>query len=223
MSEKPSTRLTKRAVADRALQLADSSGLEGLTIRKLAADLGVTPMALYWHFRSKEELLDGLAERLWSEIDIAVDQTAPWPAQLRSLLESLIAVLRGHPAAARLLQEHKRQNEPALRATEVTLKILRGAGFDPEHASAIARSALWTGIMLVTSEPGADTLPGKDRTELQRVKQVQLATLPPGSYPRLVECAIPMTSCDDPAFHYEFGISLFIAGVEAMAARGGHA
>jgi len=200
MSEKPPARLTKRAVADRALQLADSSGLEGLTIRKLAADLGVTPMALYWHFRSKEELLDGLAERLWSEIDVAVDPATAWLAQLRTLLESLIA----------------------LRATELTLEILRAGGFDPEHASAIARSALWTGIMLVTSEPGADTLPGKDRVELQQVKQIKLATLPPDSYPQLVECAIPMTSCADPAFHYEFDVGLFIAGVEAMAARGGH-
>jgi len=223
MSGKPSTRLTKRAVADRALQLADSSGLEGLTIRKLAADLGVTPMALYWHFRSKEELLDGLAERLWSEIDVAVDQASPWSAQLRSMLESLVAVLRAHPAAARLLQEHERQNESSLRATEVTLGILRAAGFDPEYASAIAISTLWTGIMLVMSEPGAETLPGKDRAELQRVKQIKLATLPPDSYPRLVECAAPMTSSTDPAFHYEFGISLFIAGVEAMAARGRHA
>jgi AcrR family transcriptional regulator len=216
-------RLSKQAVVGRALALADTEGLNALTIRRLAAELGVTPMALYWHFRSKEELLDGLAERLWSEIDVAVDQVAPWPAQLRSMLESLVAVLRAHPAAARLLQEHERQNEPALRATEQTLEILRAAGFDPEHASAIARSALWTGIMLVTSEPGADTLPGKDRAELQRVKQIKLATLPPDSYPRLVECAVPMTSCNDPAFHYEFGISLFIAGVEAMAARGRHA
>ncbi|HVT67796.1 MAG TPA: TetR family transcriptional regulator, partial [Trebonia sp.] len=97
------TRLTRAAVTERALALADASGLDGLTIRKLAADLGVTPMALYWHFRSKEELLDGLAERVWSEIDISVDRTAPWPDQLRKLLTSLLAVLRAHPAATQLL------------------------------------------------------------------------------------------------------------------------
>ena len=55
------------------MQLADSAGLDALTIRKLAHELGVTPMALYWHFRSKDELLDGLAERVWSEIDVDVD------------------------------------------------------------------------------------------------------------------------------------------------------
>ena len=56
-----------------AMQLADADGLEALTIRKLATDLGVTPMALYWHFRSKEELLGGLVERVWSEIDTNVE------------------------------------------------------------------------------------------------------------------------------------------------------
>src|SRR5581483_731082 len=96
-------KLSKDAVVDRALKLADTDGLEGLTIRRLAADLGVTPMALYWHFRSKEELLDGLAERVWSEIDVNIDPAATWSAQLRGLLESLVSVLRAHPSGPHLL------------------------------------------------------------------------------------------------------------------------
>ena len=69
--------------------------------------------------------------------------------------ESLIAVLRAHPSASQLLMEMEKQSEPALRATEVTLEVLRAAGFDPRHASAIARSTLWTALMLRTSEPGS--------------------------------------------------------------------
>ena len=147
-------RLSKRAVTDHALKLADADGLDALTIRKLAQDLGVTPMALYWHFRSKEDLLEGVAEQVWGEIDVNVDPSAPWWAQLQGLLESLVSVLRAHPSAPQLLLEHEKRNEAALRATEVTLDILRDAGFDPQYASAIARSALWTGITLVMSEPG---------------------------------------------------------------------
>ena len=215
------TRLTKDAVVDRALELADSQGLETLTIRKLAAELGVTPMALYWHFRSKDELLGGLVERVWAEIDTDVDPAAPWPAQLRGLLKSLLAVLRAHPAASKLLLAFDKQTKSAMRPTEVTLEVLRGAGFDPEHAAGIARFALWTGIMLVMSEPGAEWLSAEERQEHQRAKQVAYATLPLATFPRLVECAIPMTACDDPEFHYDLGVSIFIAGVEALAASTG--
>ena len=55
-----------------------------------------------------------------------------------------------------------------------------------------------------------------ERTELQRKKQVTLATLPPARYPRLVECAIPMTACDDPELHYQFGVAMFMAGVAPL-------
>jgi AcrR family transcriptional regulator len=213
------TRLTRSAVVERALQLADAGGLDALTIRKLAQELGVTPMALYWHFRSKDELLNGLADRVWSEIDVNVEALAPWPRQLRGLLESLVRVLRAHPAAPQLLLGSEKQDEAALRATEVTLEVLRGAGFDPRHASEIARCALWTGITLVMSEPGTTSLSPGERTELQRRKQVVLAALPVATFPRLVECAVPMTACDDPEFHYELGVSVFIAGVESIAAK----
>jgi TetR/AcrR family tetracycline transcriptional repressor len=206
------TRLSKRAVTDRALKLADADGLDTLTIRKLAQDLGVTPMALYWHFRSKEDLLKGVAERVWGEIDVNVDPAAPWPDQLAGILRSLVSVLRAHPAAPRLVLEHEKRNEAALRATEITLGILRAAGFDPRYASEIARSALWTGITLVMSEPGYHPeLSGEEFAEKLRRNQIELAML--------VECAVPMTACDDPEFHYQLGVELFIDGVRAAAGR----
>jgi TetR/AcrR family tetracycline transcriptional repressor len=215
-------RLTKSAVVDQALRLADSVGLEALTIRKLATELGVTPMALYWHFRSKDELLTALVERVWGEIDLArVDRSAPWPDQVRTLFESLLAVLRAHPAAPKLLLEFDKQTEASLRPTELTLEILRGAGFDPEHAAGIARYALWNGIMLASSAPGSEWLSLEERVEGQRKKQITFAMLPPDDYPQLVECAVAMTSSEDPEFHYQLGVDLFIAGVEAIAAKRG--
>ncbi len=206
-------------MVDRALALADADGLETLTIRKLATALGVTPMALYWHFRSKDELLAGLVERVWAEIDLDVDRSASWPEQLRSLYASLIAVLRAHPAAPKLLLEFDKQTEASLGPTELTLEILRVAGFGPEHAAGIARYALWSGITLVMSEPGAEWMSLEERAQGQRKKQITLATLPADTYPQLVECAVAMTTSDDPEFHYGLGVDLFVAGVEAIAAR----
>ena len=126
----------------RAIALADAEGLDALTIRRLAQELGVTPMALYWHFRNKEELLTGLADQFWSEIDTDVDEAAPWAAQLRALLESLVGVLRTHPSASQLLVAGEKQAPAALEATEVTLEVLRRGGFDPRHATGRAHRAV---------------------------------------------------------------------------------
>ena len=213
-------RLSKQAVVERALALADSGGLDALTIRRLAQDLGVTPMALYWHFRSKEELIGGLADRIWSEIGTDVDAALPWSGQLRGVLESLIAVLRAHPAASQLLIAGEKQSPAARDVTETALAVLRSGGFDARHASEVARSGLWTALMLVMSDPGFDPgLSEQERAAAQRRRMVELASLPPERYPCLVESAGWLTACDDPEFHYRFGVDLFIAGVEAMAAR----
>jgi TetR/AcrR family tetracycline transcriptional repressor len=212
-------RLSKTAVVDRALALGDAVGLEALTIRRLAQDLGVTPMALYWHFRSKEELLAGLGDQVWGEIDIAVDPAADWPAQLRGLLESLVQVLRTHPCASQLLLSGKKlHGEASLLVTETALEVLRRGGFDAEHSSEIASAAMWTGLTLVMSEPGYDpALAPDERAEHQRQSLIRLTMLPPGRFPCLVAAAGPMTACEDPEFHYRFGVDLFIAGVVAMA------
>jgi TetR/AcrR family transcriptional regulator, tetracycline repressor protein len=176
-------------------------------------------MALYWHFRGKDDLLQGLGERLWSEIDLTVDRAAPWTEQIRRLVESLLKVLRAHPAAPQLMLQTAKLNAPAqLNATELTLDILRTAGLSPEDASMAARSTLWTGITLVMSEPGIESLDDDERTEVQRKKQVGLATQSPLKFPRLVECALPMTACDNPEDHYKFGVDLFIGGLAAIAA-----
>jgi AcrR family transcriptional regulator len=211
-------RLTRAAVVDGALALADQSGLQALTIRKLATELGVTPMALYWHFHGKDELLDGLVERLWSEMDLTVDRNAPWTQQIRRLFESLLTMLRTHPAAPELLSRSKRPSDASLNAIELTLDILRTAGLSPMDASFAARSALWAAITLVMSEPGIESLDNSERAELQRKKQVTLATQSPARFPRVVECAVPMTACDNPEEHYRFGVDLFIGGLAAIAA-----
>jgi TetR/AcrR family tetracycline transcriptional repressor len=214
-------RLTKSAVVGRALELADRDGVDALTIRRLATELGVTPMALYWHFRSKDELLAGLSDHIWDEVDLEVDPQAPWPDQLRAIMESLVAVLRAHPSGAQLVLMHEKEGDGPMRAAELALGLLRGAGFDPEQASEITRTGLWTALSLVMSEPGFEpdvkaSLTDAERAEHQRRKQVKIALLPADEFPRLVECALPFTTVN-PDFHYRFGIDLFIAGVVALA------
>jgi TetR/AcrR family transcriptional regulator, tetracycline repressor protein len=210
------TRLSKEVVVERGLALADAEGLDSLTIRRLATELGVTPMALYWHFRNKEELLAALGDQVWREFDTDIDLAAPWHVQMRGLLESLLYVLRSHPSASQLILVGEKQSDAALVAIETALDVLRRGGFDNEQAAEIARNALWTGLMLVMSEGLKPGLTAAERTEEQRLARVRLALLPPHRFPRLVEAAEPMSSCE-PDVHYKLGVDLFIAGVRAMA------
>jgi TetR/AcrR family transcriptional regulator, tetracycline repressor protein len=215
--EADKTRLTKQAVVDSALALGDAEGIEALTIRRIATELGVTPMALYWHFRNKEELLAGLGDQIWSELDTDVDESAPWDSQLRGLLESLLHVLRSHPCASQLILEGEKQSDAALVASETALAVLRRGGFDPRHAAEITRSALFTALTLVMSDPGTKPAMGAaQKAEEQRKQHVRLALLPPDRYPCLVEAALPM-SAFEPELHYSFGVDLFVAGVKALA------
>ncbi|GAA1782427.1 TetR/AcrR family transcriptional regulator C-terminal domain-containing protein [Streptomonospora arabica] len=212
--------LTPGAVAEGALALADSAGLEAVTIRRLAHELGVTPMALYWHFRSKDELLDGMADRLHEKIDAEVRRPAgAWRPRLRALLESMVAVLRTHPRAAPLVASRRTTSESGLRTTEAMLGDLREAGFSPTEATQVARHALSTVTDLVVRarEGAAPDEPG-ETDERRRVRGF-LESLPPARYPRLVEAAAPLSACDDPNSHYAFGLDLLMSGVEAMAER----
>jgi TetR/AcrR family transcriptional regulator, tetracycline repressor protein len=212
--------LTPRAVVEGALSLADSEGLEALTIRRLAKELGVTPMALYWHFRSKGELLDGMAARIFEEVDLSVDASATWQEQLRALLESILGVLRAHPSTAILLSTRTASSEGSLRATEVALDILGRGGFSPTEATQVARHALSTVTNLVSGDPGVVAREeSKELLDDRRRARLFLESLPPERYPRLVEAATPLSEGVDPDAYFAFGLDLLLAGIEAMAAR----
>lgn len=212
--------LTPQAVVEGGIALAEAEGLEAVTIRRLAKELGVTPMALYWHFRSKDELLDGMAARLFEEIDLAVRVSATWQAQLRALLGSMVGVLRTHPSTAILLSTRTASSEGSLRATEVMLDVLRRGGFSPTEATQVARHALSTVTNLVGVEPGV-VARGESGTVVddRRRARLFLESLPPERYPRLVEAATPLSEGLDPDTYFAFGLDLLLAGIEAMAIR----
>jgi AcrR family transcriptional regulator len=214
------TPLTPAAVVEGALALADADGLAGVTIRRLAERLGVTPMALYWHVRNKDELLDGMAARIFDAVDPAVDPSAPWQEQLRALLGSLLAALRAHPAAATLVSTRTVSSRGSLDVTEAALDILRRAGFSPAEATQIARHALGAVVNFVAGEPGVVARDEAESTrEARQRARLVLETLPRDRYPRLIEAAEPLSVGVDPDAFAAFGLDLLLAGIEAMAAR----
>src|SRR5579871_3406121 len=94
--------LNRATIVAAALARADADGLEAVSFRRLAADLGVTPMALYRYVASKDELLVGVMDAVFAKFDLPPDPNADWRDQLRDLARTFRRLLLSHPAAAKL-------------------------------------------------------------------------------------------------------------------------
>jgi TetR/AcrR family tetracycline transcriptional repressor len=212
-------RLSKAAVAERALRLGDTEGLEAITIRRLAQELGVTPMALYWHFKNKDELLLGVVDHVLA--DVRADRSAgdPWQQQLRAMVEVLIKVMRAHPGLPDLLTSvDKSRADSFTRATNDALALLTAGGFTVEEGYWVASHLMHGAIGLVAAQPDCPANVPPDQTvEWRRQRRLQLERLPADRFPMLV--AFAATFAEEPNLerYYAFGVDLMMSGVEATA------
>jgi AcrR family transcriptional regulator len=211
--------LSRDAVVDRALQLADAEGLDAVTIRRLGQEFGVTPMALYWHVKNKDELLDAMGDRLFAGLRYEADPDAPWDERLRAVTRGLADALRAHPACVDLAFRRVFFAPEGKAVAEYTFGLLRQAGFSRRQTADIATHALQTAVMLVRSEPGAEPGCTPEEVDTRRAeKRAYLATLPADEYPRIRELADDLLACDDTGAYYDFGIAVFVAGARSMRA-----
>lgn len=212
-------RLQREVVVERAMAMADSEGLEAVTIRRLAQDLGVTPMALYWHFADKDALLAAVSEELWRDTAARLDRPAdpagpgedPW-RELRSITAAVVDALRAHPGCATLAPLGVLSCEAGLDLTERALELFEEAGIAPRDAPEMAHLLLSTAITLVATRPGGGVcLP--DHEAKMRAKKVALASLPPDRYPRIAATADSFVDCDDLDAYFERGVDFVLGGV----------
>ena len=209
--------LSREVVADRALEIADAEGLEAVTIRRLATELGVTPMAMYWHFRTKEDLLAGLADRVLDSLEIPV-RSGDWAADMRAAMAVLVTAMRPHPQVANLIPRRIVQHPKGLDLTELALQTLADAGFSEAQAGQLAMQAMRAVVGMVTSEPVNDSgMTAEERDAELRTKRAHLASLPPDRYPALIRHADAMTYCPDVGEFFDFGIDFYVAGVRGLA------
>lgn len=213
------SRLTRQAVVGQALALADAEGLDAVTVRRLAERLGVTPMALYWHVKNKDELFTAMADALLTEVTPQRDPSQPWQLQLRAMVTALLGVMRAHPCAPALLATADKVRAASFtRATDTALDLLSKAGFTLQEGFLIASQVLHDVIGLVDRQPVC--APGdtdRQAAELRRQHRLAMQALPIDRYP----CVVAYAACEDldPDEYFEFGVDLLMAGVEAMAAR----
>jgi TetR/AcrR family tetracycline transcriptional repressor len=212
-------KLSKSAVAERALRLGDEEGLEAVTIRRLAQALGVTPMALYWHFKNKDELMLGIVDHVLDGVRADSAATDPWPTQLRAMVESLVTVMRDHPILADLLHSVEKDEAASFsRATDDALTLLTRAGFDVREAFWVASYLLHGAIGLVAGQPDCPAIVPPDQVaEWRRQKRLKMERLPADKFPMLVAFAGTYNEEPDPERYFAFGIDLLMAGVSAVA------
>ncbi|GAA2703801.1 MULTISPECIES: TetR/AcrR family transcriptional regulator [Actinoplanes] len=217
----PAERLSKATVAERALRLADEEGLDAITIRRLAKELGVTPMALYWHFKNKDELLQGVVDHVLSGLRADRGTGDPWQVQLRAIVQTAINVMRAHPALPDLLHStDKTRSDSFARATNDTLALLTEGGFGVEEAYWIAMYLLNGAMGLAAGQPDCPaTVPREQAPEWRRQKRAMLECLPADQFPMMIEFAKTYQQPPDLEHYYAFGLDLLMSAVETMAAR----
>ncbi len=212
-------RLNRTVLVASAVTIADTEGLEAVTVRRLAQLHEVAPTALYWHFKDKDALLNGMAEQLFGEVRLPL-RRAPgsWPEELRALLEAFVAVLRPHPFVAPLLSERALDSDAGLTVTERALLLLSKAGLAPDRAAETGSYLLSAVVALVAAEPGRH-LPKdeEEREDAVRVKRASIIALSPRRFPTVVTFADPLSNCASPDDYYAFGIDMLISGVTQMA------
>jgi len=135
MAESPLTRapLNQDRIVRAALAIADAEGLDALTMRRLALELGAAPMAAYSHFRDKRELLTAVVDAVMAEVELP-DVDGRWRKPIRRLAESFRRALLAHPAVAAVVNVYAAGGPATSAVVDRAHGILRGAGFAEEQA-----------------------------------------------------------------------------------------
>ena len=209
----PRIPLTRDRVLRAAINLADTGGIESLTMRKLAQELGVEAMSLYYYVTRKADILDGIVDLVVSEMELPSDG-ADWKAALRRSAISAHDVLMRHPWACTLMMSSTGILPARLRWMDSVLGCLREAGFSVEltHHAYHALDSHITGFTLWQLSFPADS------EELAGIATAFLQELPTDEYPYFAEhVQWHLTeSRPDDEDEFGFGLDLILDGLERM-------
>jgi AcrR family transcriptional regulator len=206
------TRLTRERVLAAAVGLADAGGIESLTMRKLGVELGVEAMSLYNHVANKSDLLDGMVDAVFAEIDLPAVGTE-WRSAMRRRALSARTALTRHRWAIGLMESRTTPGPATLRHHDTVIGTLRAAGFSialAAHAFSAMDSYLY-GFALQEA-----TLSFDDGPETAQLAQAIMARFASGEYPHLSEMAVEhvMQPGYDYADEFEFGLDLVLDGLD---------
>ena len=208
--------LSRERILGTAVALADQGGVESLTMRKIALELGVVPMALYKHVANKDELLDGMVDVVVGEIDPPVVET-DWKTTIRERVLSARRALLRHPWASQVIESRTDPTPTVIEYMDSMIGIFRTGGFsiDLTHHTMHAMGSRLLGF----SQELFDDTSG-DGAEIQELQRQWMAE----RYPHITEMVAAIShddesvvgsGCDD-QFEFEFALDLTLDGLERL-------
>jgi AcrR family transcriptional regulator len=209
----PAATLSRQRILRSAIEQADAHGLEQLSMRKLAAELSVTPMALYWHFANRDALIDAMAEQILGELSYQDEPSAPWQERLRGVLTATLDVFREHPWLGPLARRRIVPAPNFLGTLEVLLDAVRAAGYGRTGAVRVVDFAI-DSLAAVAAEFPATADPTPD-SEGQLTMRKQLRELAGTDYPRIREAAVPLTTSASANAYVKLSLNVLVGGIEA--------
>ena len=209
--------LSRPAVLAAAVDLADRDGIGALSMRKLGEALGVEAMSLYGHVANKDDLLDGMVDAVFAEIDHPVPGR-PWRPEMHRRCASARSALTRHRWAVGLMDARTSPGPANLGHHEAVLACLRADGFSvalAAHAFSALDSYVYGFVVQETSMP----LDTPERTA--EITQELLDQMPADTYPHLTELAVDhvMQPGYDYGEEFEFGLGLVLDGLERALGR----
>ena len=216
---RPREPLSRERILRAAVALADEAGVESLSMRKLAHELGVVPMALYKHVANKDQLLDGMIDVVVGEIDPPIEG-ATWKTAIRERILSARRALLRHPWASRVMESRTEPTPTVLSYMDSMVGMFLTGGFsiDLTHH---AMHAMGSRLMGFTQELFNDTADTDPETE-QEMYAAMAETLP-NIYKLYLavthdDASVVGPGCDD-QFEFEFALDLLLDGLEKLRDR----
>jgi AcrR family transcriptional regulator len=208
----PTRTLTTEEIAATALELVDRDGLEALSMRRLADELGVGTMTLYGYFRSKSELLDALMDVSVTAERDDLPGEGPWRERISALARTMRDWLEGHPALVQIRMQQTMTRPRQFAVTERVVDALLDAGLDKAEAARAFRVIFTYVFGYVAFSPTANA------DAARREVRAAMVALPPDDYPLLSSMADEAEAAAAGDEQFDYGLGLILDGIEAQAA-----
>jgi AcrR family transcriptional regulator len=217
--KKPSSRepVTRARALTAAVALADKEGISSLSMRRLAQELGIEAMSLYHHVTNKVDILDGMVDLVFAEIELPAEGS-DWKSAMYQRGASMRAAMTRHPWAISIMEARMAPGPATLRHHNAVLGACRRAGFSVQmaaHAFSLIDSYIYG---FVTQEV---SLPFDDTSDLNEVVDTMMMPYSAEDYPHLVELTTEYIL--QPGYSYgnefDYGLRLILDSLEAAAKR----